>query len=163
MNFYGRVTIFMKLSAHGPNRLTNPSRGQIMAKSIFTTESKFSSNWVLSAPIGSQGLPEVRSWQNQFLRPNRKLYEIGCSRTKSEQKRLPRSNHGKMNFYGRIAIFMKLGPRYTNRCRSPSKVRSCENEFFRNNHNFYEIGCSRPRSAHKRSPSSNHGKINFHG
>ena len=40
-------------------------------------------------------------------------------------------DHEKINFYGRIEIFMKFG-------------------------------CSRPKSTHKRSPSSDHDKINFY-
>ena len=42
INFYGRIAIFMKLGAHGPNRRTSGPRAQIMRKSIFTAESQFS-------------------------------------------------------------------------------------------------------------------------
>ena len=125
----------MKLGAHGPNRLTSGPRAQIMRKSIFTAESQFSWNWVLTPRIYAKTVPELRSWENQFLRPNRNFHEIGCSRPKSTHKRSPSSDHEKINFYGRIAIFMKLRP---NRC-------------------------SRPKSTHKRSPSSDHEKINFYG
>ena len=62
-----------------------------MRKSIFTAESQFSKS--------SSGR----------IRPNRNFHEIGCSRPKSSHKRSPSSDHEKINFYGRIAIFMKLG------------------------------------------------------
>ena len=42
INFYGRIAIFMKLGAHGPDRRTSAPRAQIMRKSIFTAESQFS-------------------------------------------------------------------------------------------------------------------------
>ena len=195
INFYGRIAIFMKLAAHGPNRLTSGPRAQIMRKSIFTAESQFSWNWVLTAQIDSQAVPELRSWENQFLRPNRNFHEIGCSRPKSTHKRSPSSDHEKINFYGRIAIFMKLGAHGPNRLTSGPRaqimrksiftaksqfswnwvltaqidsqavpeLRSWENQFLRPNRNFHEIGCSRPKSTHKRSPSSDHEKINFYG
>ena len=195
INFYGRIAIFMKLGAHGPNRRTSGPRAQIMRKSIFTAESQFSWNWVLTAQIDSQAVPELRSWENQFLRPNRNFHEIGCSRPKSTHKRSPSSDHEKINFYGRIAIFMKLGAHGPNRLTSGPRaqimrksiftaesqfswnwvltaqidaqavpeLRSWENQFLRPNRNFHEIGCSRPKSTHKRSPSSDHEKINFYG
>ena len=194
INFYGQIAIFMKLGAHGPNRLTSGPRAQIMRKSIFTAKSQFSWNWVLTAQIDSQAVPELRSWENQFLRPNRKFHEIGCSRPKSTNKRSPSSDHEKINFYGRIAIFMKLGAHGSNRRTSRPRaqnirisifkaesqfswnwvltakidsqavpeLRSWENQFLRPNRNFHEIGCSRPKSTHKRSPSSDHEKINFY-
>ena len=259
INFYGRIANFMKLAAHGPNRLTSGPRAQIMRKSIFTAESQFSWNWVLTAQIDAQvvpelrtsecqflrpnrnfheigcsrpksthkKVPELRSWENQFLRPNRNFHEIGCSRPKSTHKRSPSSDHEKINFYGRIAIFMKLGAHGPNRLTSGPRaqimrksiftaesqfswnwvitaqidsqsgpraqimrksiftaesqfswnwvltaqidaqavpeLRSWENQFLRPNRNFHEIGCSRPKSTHKRSPSSDHEKINFYG
>ena len=164
INFYGRIAIFMKLGAYGPNRLTSGPRAQIMRKSIFTAESQFSWNWVLTGPnrrtsrpraqiirisifkaesqfswnwvltaqIDSQAVPELRSWENQFLRPNRNFHEIGCSRPKSTHKSVP-------------------------------ELRTSEYQFLRPNRNFHEIGCSRPKSTHKRSPSSDHEKINFYG
>ena len=227
INFYGRIAIFMKLGAHGPNRRTSGPRAQIMRKSIFKAESQFSWNWVLTAKIDAQAVPELRSWENQFLRPNRKFHEIGCSRPKSTHKRSPSSDHEKINFYGQIAIFMKLGAHGPNRLTSGPRaqimrkssfkaesifswnwvitaqidsqggpraqimrksiftaetqfswnwvltaqidaqgvpeLRSWENQFLRPNRNFHEIGCSRPISTHKRSPSSDHEKINFYG
>ena len=195
INFYGRIAIFMKLGAHGPNLLTSAPRAQIMRKSIFTAESQFSWNWVLTAQIDSQALPELRSWENQFLRPNRNFHEIGCSRPKSTHKRSPSSDHEKINFYGRIAICMKFGAHGPSlRTSAPraqimrksiftaesqfswnwvltaqidaqalSELRSWELQFLRPNRNFHEIGCSRPKSTHKRSPSSDHEKINFYG
>ena len=60
INFYCRISIFMKLRAHGPNRRTSAPRAQIMRKSIFTAESQFSLNWVLTAQIDPQALPELR-------------------------------------------------------------------------------------------------------
>ena len=42
INFYGRIAIFMKLGAHGPNRRKSRPGAQIMRKSIFTAESQFS-------------------------------------------------------------------------------------------------------------------------
>ena len=150
INFYGRIAIFMKLGAHGPNRRrsrppaqimrksiftvesqfswnwvahgpnrrkTRP-RAQIMRKSIFTVESQFSWNWVPTAQIGAEAVPQLRSWENQFLRSNRNFHEIGCPRPKSAQNPSPSSDHEKINFYGRIAIFMKLGAHGPNRRRS---------------------------------------------
>ena len=191
INFYGRIANFMKLGAHGPNRRTSGPRAQIMRKSIFTAESQFSWNWVLTAQIDAQAVPELRSWENQFLRPNRNFHEIGCSGPKSTHKRSPSSDHEKINFYGRIAIFMKLGAHGSNRPRAQNirisifkaesqfswnwvltaqidaqavpELRSWENLFLRPNRNFHEIGCSRPKSTHKRSQSSDHEKINFYG
>ena len=195
INFYGRIAIFMKLDAHGPNRCTSRSRAQNIRISIFKAESQFSWNWLLTAQIDAQAVPELRSWENQFLRPNRNFDEIGCSRPKSTHKRSPSSDHEKINFYGRIAIFMKLGAHGANRRTSRPRAqnirisifkaewqfswnwvltaqidaqavpehRSWENQFLRPNRNFDEIGCSRPKSMHKRSPSSDHEKINFYG
>ena len=195
INFYGRIAIFMKLGAHCPNRRKSGSRAQVMRKSIFTAESQFSWNWVLTAKIGAQAVPELRSWENQFLRPNRNFHEIGCSLPKSVHKRSPSSDHEKINFYGRIAIFMKLGAHCSNRrtsgpraqimrksiftaesqfswnwvltaqigAQAVPELRSWENQFLRPNRNFHEIGCSLFKSAHKRSPSSDHEKINFYG
>ena len=195
INFYGQIAIFMKLGAHGPNRLTSGPRAQIMRKSIFTAKSQFSWNWVLTAQIDSQAVPELRSWENQFLRPKRNFHEIGCSRPKSMHKRSPSSDHEKINFYGRIAIFMKLGAHGLNRLTSGPRaqimrksiftaesqfswnwvltaqidaqvvpeLRTSEYQFLSPNCNFHEIGCSRPKSTHKRSPSSDHEKINFYG
>ena len=195
INFYGRIAIFMKLGAHCPNRRQSGPGAQIMTKSIFTAESQFSWNWVLTAQIGAQAVPELRSWENQFLRPNRNFHEIGCSLPKSAHKRSPSSDHEKINFYGRIAIFMKLGAKSSNRrtsgpraqimrksiftaesqfswnwvlttqigAKAVHELRSWENQFLRPNRNFHEIGCSLPKSAHKRSPSSDHEKINFYG
>ena len=163
INFYGRIAIFMKLGAHGPNRRRSRPRAQIMRKSIFTAESQFSWNWVPTAQIGAEAVPQLRSWENQFLRPNRNFHEIGCPRPKSAQKASPSSDHEKINFYGRIAIFMKLGGHGPNRRRSRPELRSWENQFLRPNRNFHEIGCPRPKSAQKPSPSSDHEKINFYG
>ena len=228
INFYGRIAIFMKLGAHGPNRRRRRPRAQIMRKSIFTAESQFSWNWVPTAQIGAEGRPqlrswenqflrpnrnfheigcprpksaqkgrpqlrswenqflrpnrnfheigcprpksaqkpspELRSWENQFLRPNRNFHEIGCPRPKSAQKPSPSSDHEKINFYGRIAIFMKLGAHGPNRRRrAVPELRSWENQFLRPNRNFHEIGWPRPKSAQKPSPSSDHEKINFYG
>ena len=195
INFYGRIAIFMKLGAHGPNRRRSRPRAQIMRKSIFTAESQFSWNWVPTAQIGAEAVPQLRSWENQFLRPNRNFHEIGCPRPKSAQKPSPSSSHEKINFYGRIAIFMKLGAHGPNRRRSrpPAQImrksiftaesqfswnwvptaqigaepvpqlRSWKNQFLRPNRNFHEIGCPRPKSAQKPSPSSDHEKINFYG
>ena len=117
INFFGRMAIFIKLGAHGPNRRTSGPGAQIMRKSIFTAQSQFSWNWVLTALIGAQTVPELRSWENQFLRPNRNFHEIGSSGPKSENKR-SRAQIEKINFYGRIAIFMKLGAEGPNRRRS---------------------------------------------
>ena len=132
MNFYGRIAIFMKL------------------------------HWVLKAQIGTKALPEVRSCQNEFLRPNRNFYEIGCSRPRSAQKHFPRSDHAKMTFYGRIGIgnwmlTAQIGE------EALLEVNSWLNEVLRPNRNFYEIGCSRPKSAQKRFPWSDRGKMNFYG
>ena len=185
----------MKLGAHGPNRRTSGPRAQIMRKSIFTAESQFSWNWVLTPQIDAQAVPELRSWENQFLRPNRNFHEIGCSRPKSTHKRSPSSDHEKINFYGRIANFMKLGAHGPNRLTSAPRAqimrksiftaesqfswnwlltaqidaqavpefRSWENQFLLPNRKFHEIGCSRPKSTHKRSSSSDHEKIKFYG
>ena len=153
----------MKLGAYGPNRRTSGPRAQIMRKSIFTVESQFSWNWVLTAQIDAQAVPELRSWENQFLRPNRNFHEIGCSRPKWTHKRSPSSDHEKINFYCRIAIFMKLGAHGPNRLTSGPRARSWEYQFLRPNRKFHEIGCSRPKSTHKRSPRSDHEKINFYG
>ena len=195
INFYGRIAIFMKFGAPGPNRKTSGPRAQIMRKSIFTAESQFSWNWDLTAQIGAQVVPELRTWENQFLRPNRNFHEIGCLSPKSAHKRFASSDHEKINFYGRIAIFMKLSAHGPNRrtsgpraqimtksiftaesqfswnwvltaqigAQAVPELRSWENQFLRRNRNFHEIECSRPKSAHKRSPSSDHEKINFYG
>ena len=195
INFYGRIAIFMKLGAHGPNRRTSGPRAQIMRKSIFTAESQFSWNWVLAAQIDAQAVPELRLWENQFLPPNRNFHEIGCSRPKSTNKRSPSSDYEKINFYRRIAIFMKLGAHGLNRLTSGPRaqimrksiftaesqfswnwvltaqidaqvvpeLRTSEYQFLSPNCNFHEIGCSRPKSTNKRSPSSDHEKINFYG
>ena len=195
INFYGRIAIFMKLGAHGPNRLTSGPRAQIMRISIFTAESQISWNWVLTAQIDAQAVPELRSWENQFLRPNRNFHEIGCSRPKSTHKQSPNSDHEKINFYGRIAIFMKLGAHGPNRrtsgpraqimrksiftvesqfswnwlltaqidAQAVPELRSWENQFLLPNRKFHKIECSRPKSTHKRSRSSDHEKINFYG
>ena len=247
----------MKLGAHGPNWRSSGLRAQIMRKSIFSAESHFSWNWVLTAQIGTQAVTELGSWENQFLRPNRNFHVIGCSRPKSAHKRTPSSNHEKINFCGRIAIFMKLrahGPNQRTSCpkaqimrksistaesqfswnwalraqigaravraqimrkrifdaeskfswnwvltaqisvQAVPELRSWENQFygwmaifmkfgphgpnrrtsgpraqimrksiFTANGNFHEIGCSRPKSGQKPSPSSDHEKINFYG
>ena len=195
INFYGRIAIFMNLGAHGRNRHTSGPRAQIIGKSIFTVESQFSWIWVLTAQIGAQAVPELRSWENQFLRANRNFHEIRCSRPKSVHKRSPSWAHEKINFYGRIAIFMNLGAHGRNRhtsgpraqiigksiftvesqfswiwvltaqigAQAVPELRSWENQFLRANRSFHEIGCSLPKSAHKRSPSSDHKKINFYG
>ena len=76
---------FHEMGAHGPNRRTSRPRAQIMRKSIFTAESQFSRNWVLTAKIGTQAVLELRAWENQFFRPNRNFHEIGRSRPKSAQ------------------------------------------------------------------------------
>ena len=163
INFYGRIAIFMKLGAHGPNRRRSRPPAQIMRKSIFTAESQFSWNWVPTAQIGAEAVPQLRSWENQFLRPNRNFHEIGCPRPKSAQKPSPSSGHEKINFYGRIAIFMKLGTHGPNRRRSRPRAQIMSpNQFLRPNRNFHEIGCPRPKSAQKPSPSSDHEKINFY-
>ena len=181
----------MKLGAHGQNRRTSGPRAQIMRKSIFTAESQFSWNWVLTAQIDAQAVPELRSWENQFLRPNRNFHEIGCSRLKSTHK----LRTSKYEFLRPNRNFHEIGyswPKSTHK-RSPSSImrisiftaesqiswnwvltaqidaqavpelRSWENQFLRPNRNFHEIGCSRPKSTHKRSPSSDHEKINFYG
>ena len=113
-----------------------------------------------TAQIGAEAVPQLRSRENQFLRPNRNFHEIGCPRPKSVQKPSPSSDHEKINFYGRIANFMKLGAHGPNQKPSP---RSRENQFLRPNRNFHEIGCPRPKSVQKPSPSSDHEKINFYG
>ena len=125
---------------------------------------------MLTAQIGAQAVPELRSLENQFLRPNRNFHEIGCSLFKSAHKRSPSSDHEKTNFYGRIAIFMKLGAHCPNRHTSGPRAQIMRKsiftaESFKSNrpNNFHEIGCSLPKSAHKRSPSSDHEKINFYG
>ena len=161
INFYGRIAIFMKLGAHGPNRLISGPRAQIMRKSIFTAKSQFSWNWVLTAQIDSQAVPELRSWENQFLRPNRNFHEIGCSRPKSTHKRSPSSDHEKINFYGRIANFMKLGAHGPNRLTSGPRAQIMRKSIFTAESQFHEIGCSRLKSTHKSSPSSEHQNINF--
>ena len=164
-----------------------------MTKSIFTAESQFSRNWVLTTQIGAQGVPELRSLENKFLWPNRTFHEIGCSRPKSAHKQSPSSDHEKISFYDRVTIFMKLGangPIRRRRRRRAQIMRkliftakshcswnwvltaqigeiavfeftSWENQFLRPNRNFHEIGFSRPKSAHKPSPTSDHEKINF--
>ena len=151
INFYGRIAIFMKLGGHGPNRPTSGPLAQMMRKSIFTAESKFlwnwvltaqigwtsspraqimrkstftlesqiSWNWVLTAQIGAGAVLELRSWQNQFLRPNRNFHEIGCWRPKSAHQLSPSSDNEKINFYDQIAIFVKLG------ADSPNRRTSC--------------------------------------
>ena len=185
----------MKLGAHCPNRRTSGPRAQIIRKSIFTAESQFSWNWELTAQISTQAVPELRSWENQFLRPNRNFHEIGCLLPKSAHKRSQSSDHEKINFFGRIAIFIKLGAHGPNRRTSGPRaeimrksiftaesqfswnwdltaqigaqvvpeLRTWENQFLWPNRNFHEIGSSRPKSAHKWSPSSEHEKINFYG
>ena len=195
INFYCQIANFIKLNAHGPNRLTSAPEAQIMRKSIFTAKSQFSWNCVLTDQIDSQAVPELKSWENQFLRPNRNFHETRCTRPKSTHKRSPSSDHENINFYGRIANFMKLGAHGPNRrtsgpraqimrksiftaesqfswnwvltaqidAQAVPELRSWENQFLRPNRNFYEIGCSRPKSTHKRSPSSDHEKINFYG
>ena len=120
----------MKLGAHGPNRLTSAPRAQIIRKSIFTAKSQFSWNWLLTAQVDSQAVPELRSWENQFLRPNRNFHEIGCSRPKSTHKRSPSSDHEKINFYGRNAIFMKLGAHARNRCTSGPRAQIMRKSIF---------------------------------
>ena len=42
INFYGRIAIFMKLGAHGPNRRKSRPGAQIMRKSIFAAASQLS-------------------------------------------------------------------------------------------------------------------------
>ena len=163
INFYGRIAIFMKLGAHSPNQRRSRPRAQIMRKSIFTAESQFSWNWALTAQINAEAVPELRSWENQFLRPNRNFHEIGCSRPKATQKPSPSSDHEKINFYGRIAIFMKLALTAQFGAQAVPELRSWENQFLRPNRNFHEIGCSQPKSTQKPSPSSDHEKINFYG
>ena len=135
----------MKLGAHGPNRRTSGPRAQIMRKSIFTAESQFSWNWVLTAQIDAQVVPELRTSEYQFLSPNCNFHEIGCSRPKSTNKRSPSSDHEKINFYGRIANFMKLaahGPKSTNK-RSPSSDHEKIN-FYGRNAIFMKLGAHGP-------------------
>ena len=76
---------------------------------------------------------------------------------------VPSSDHEKINFYGRIAIFMKLGAHCPNRRTSGPRAQIMRKSIFTAESNFHEIGCSLPKSAHKRSPSSDHEKINFYG
>ena len=101
-----------------------------MRKSIFTAESQFSGNWVLTAQIDAKAVSELRSLENQFLRPNRNFQEIGCSRPKSTQKRSPSSDHEKINFYGRIAIFRKLGAHGPNRRTSGPRAQIMRKSIF---------------------------------
>ena len=89
INFYSRIAIFMKLGGHRPNRRTSRLRAQIRRKSIFTDKSQFSWNWVVTAQIGAQAFPELRSWESQFFLPNRNFHEIWCSRPISAQKPSP--------------------------------------------------------------------------
>ena len=165
INFYGRIAIFMKLGAHGPNRRRTRPRAQIMRKSIFTAESQFSWNWVPTAQIGAEPVPELRSWENQFLRPNRNFHEIGCPRPKSAQNPSLSSDHEKINFYGRIAIFMKLGAHGPNRRRTrlPAQIMR-KSIFTAESWIFMKLGAHGPnRRRFGPSASSDHEKINFYG
>ena len=153
---------FHEIGAHGLIRRTSRPRAQIMRKSIFTAESQFSWNWVLTAQINAEAVPELRSWENQFLRPNRNFHEIGRSRPKSTQKPSPSSDHEKINFYGRIAIFMKLGAHGPKQRRSRPRAQIMRKSIFTAESQFSWNWRSRPNSAHKPSPSSDHEKINFY-
>ena len=50
----------------------------------------------------------------------------------------PTSDHEKINFYGRIAIFMKLCAHAQMGADGVPELRSWENQFLRPNRNFYE-------------------------
>ena len=118
----GQIAIFIKLHAHGPNRL-------------------------------HKLVPELRWWENKFLRPNRNFHEIGCLLPKSAEKRSPSSDNEKMYFYGRIAIFMKLGAHHPNQCTSGPQTQIMRKSIFTAEIAiFYEIGCSRPKSALRSGP-----------
>ena len=129
INFYGRIAIFMKLGAHGRNRRTS-------------------------------GSPSSDHKKINFYGRIAIFYEIGCSRPKSSHKRVPKLDHEKMNFYGRIAIFRKLGAHGPNRRTSGPRAQIMRKSIFAQagprrevpNRNFQEIGCSRPKSSHKRVP-----------
>ena len=163
INFHGRIVILMKLGAHGPNRRTSRPRAQIMRKSIFPAESQFSWNWVLTAQIGAIAVPALRSWENQFLRPNGNFNEFGCSRpirlTSGLRAQVMRKSifTAESQFSWNWVLTAEIGG------QAVPELRSWANQFLRPNRNFYEIGWSRPKSAHKRSPSSDHEKINFYG
>ena len=109
---------FHEIGCSRPKSTHKRSSSSDHEKINFTAESQFSWNWVLTPQIDAQAVPELRSWENQLLRRNRKFHEIGCSRPKSTHRRSPSSDHEKINFYGRIAIFMKLGARGPNRLTS---------------------------------------------
>ena len=146
-----------------PYRRTSCPRAQIMRKSIFSSESQFSLNWVLTAQIGAQAVPELRSWENQFLRPNRNFHEIGCSRRKSAHKRPPSSDHGKMNFYRRIAIFIKLGADIENRRMGGPRGQIISKRIFTSESQFSWNWVAMAQIGERASPISDYGKMNFYG
>ena len=108
----------MKLGDHGPNRRKSRPRAQIMRKSIFTAESQFFMKLGAHGPNRLTSAPRVHLMRKSNLRPNRNFHEIGYSRPKSTHKRSPSSSLEKINFYARIAIFMKLGAHGPNRRKS---------------------------------------------
>ena len=122
---------FHEIGCSRPKSTHKRCLAEIMRKSIFTAKSQFSWNWVLTAQIDAQAVPELRSWENQFLRPNRNFHEIGCSRPKSTHKRSPSSDHEKINFYGRIAILMKLGANGPNRRTSRPRAQNIRISIFK--------------------------------
>ena len=153
----------MKLGAHGPNRRTSGPRAQILRKSIFTAESQFSWNWVLTAQIDAQVVPELRTSEYQFLRPNRNFHEIGCSRLKSTHKRSPSSDHEKINLYCRIANFMKLGAHGPNRLTSGPRAQIIRKSIFTAKSQFSWNWVLTAQIDSQALRSWDHEKIKFYG
>ena len=145
-----------------PKRLTSGPPAQVMRKSIFTAESQFSWNWVLTAEIGGQAVPEQRSWENQSLRPNRNFHEIRCSRPKSAHKRSPSSDLEKINFYGRIAIFMKLGAHGPNRRTSGPRAQIMRKSIFTAESQFSWNWVLKAQMCAQAIPELVHEKINYY-
>ena len=127
---------------------------QIMKIAIFTAEKLiFSWNWVPTAQIGAEGVRELRSWENQFLRPNRNFHEIGCQRPKSAQKPFPSSDFMRKSIFTAVKIdFLMIWAAHGPNRRRFGPWASSDHEklrFLRPKNCIFSwnLGCPRPKSA----------------
>ena len=116
---------------------------------------EFSWNWVPTAQIGAEPVPELRSWENQFLRPNRNFHEIELP-TAQIGADLGRGHpiSWKFNFYGRKIVFSHEiwaahGPnRRRRRPWAPNFMRNCN--FYGRNRIFSWLGAHGPNRRRTR-------------
>ena len=86
-------------------------------------------------------VPELRAFQNEFLRPNRNFHEVGCSRAKSGHKWCLSSEHGSPGFCSKMAA--NGLDRECNVNKQRDNVSNDENEGTERLANFNLCTCSR--------------------